>query len=256
MKKLLFIFAFISFGVFGQEMLDCNGQIPPGYCGPCKSVKKRGDDSYTMEGELYNGAFIKIIGYNQDSIIVLHGEMSKDQTSGYTKKFYLSGELLSHEVMTNGNRDIKKYYKNGQLKQTGLITELGKSGEWITYNEDGTIKDKQEYSDAKIIEEEGMPQMVTPSYRGGKSAMERFIAENLTYPQDCIEENIQGTVYLSFIVEKNGTLSEIKVDKGVHELLDAEAIRIVKKMPPWRPGTMQGYSIRGQYQLPIAFNLN
>lgn len=94
-----------------------------------------------------------------------------------------------------------------------------------------------------------------PQYPGGGAALDRFIQANIKYPAEAKSQGIQGKVYVQFIVEKDGTLTDIQVRKGVHKALDAEAVRVVSIMPNWSPGTVRGKKVRVRYTLPITFHL-
>ena len=96
---------------------------------------------------------------------------------------------------------------------------------------------------------------VMPEYPGGMQAMMNFIGENVKYPEDAMEKNISGKVFVTFVVEKDGTVSEAKVVKGVCESIDNEALRVVNAMPKWTPGMMDGKNVRVKYTLPFTFKL-
>lgn len=96
---------------------------------------------------------------------------------------------------------------------------------------------------------------IMPEYPGGNNAMTKFIQKNVQYPDSAREENIQGKVYLNFVVDTVGKIDSIKVVRGVHPLLDAEAIRVIKLMPDWKPGLQRGKPIRVKYNLPLKFYL-
>lgn len=96
---------------------------------------------------------------------------------------------------------------------------------------------------------------VMPEYPGGMQAMMNFLGENVKYPEDAMEKNISGKVYVSFVVEKDGSVSEAKVVKGVCESIDNEALRVVNAMPKWTPGKMDGKNVRVKYTLPFTFKL-
>lgn len=96
---------------------------------------------------------------------------------------------------------------------------------------------------------------VMPEYPGGMQAMMNFIGENVKYPEDAMEKNISGKVFVSFVVEKDGSVSEAKVVKGVCESIDNEALRVVNAMPKWTPGKMDGKNVRVKYTLPFTFKL-
>ena len=97
---------------------------------------------------------------------------------------------------------------------------------------------------------------VEASFLGGAAAMQRWIAENVNYPQSSIEMNEQGRVYLSFVVEADGSLSNIAIERGVSQDLDKEAKRLIRKMPNWEAGEAKGKKARTRCRLPINFTLN
>lgn len=94
------------------------------------------------------------------------------------------------------------------------------------------------------------------SFVGGTPQLQYFIQNNIQYPQDAIEQNIQGKVYVKFVVEKDGTVSYVKIDKGVDPLLDKEALRVIRSMPKWKPAYSKGRPVRSVNRLPISFTLN
>lgn len=96
---------------------------------------------------------------------------------------------------------------------------------------------------------------ITPEFTGGFQALEEFITTNLNYPQEAKEAGIEGRVFVSFIVEKDGSLSSIQLLKGIGHGCDEEAIAVVKKMPKWKPATQRGKPVRMRFQLPFVFKL-
>ena len=94
-----------------------------------------------------------------------------------------------------------------------------------------------------------------PEFPGGMAALMKFIAINLKYPEELQESAIQGRVLVSFVVDKDGSITDIEIVRGVDALLDAEAIRIVKLMPKWKPGIQQGKAVRVKYTVPVSFRL-
>ena len=83
-----------------------------------------------------------------------------------------------------------------------------------------------------------------PEYPGGMMAMMEFLQDNMKYPADAEKQKVQGKVMVSFIVETDGSISDVKVMKNVFPSLDAEAIRVVKAMPRWTPGKQKGKVVR------------
>ncbi|QKJ29052.1 energy transducer TonB [Mucilaginibacter mali] len=96
---------------------------------------------------------------------------------------------------------------------------------------------------------------VSAEFPGGLNAFGMFLARNIRYPADARFKHIQGKVYLTYVVEKDGRLSDIKVIKGVSKDLDAEAVRVMKLSPKWVPGQKAGVVARQQYTVPISFAL-
>jgi TonB family protein len=94
-----------------------------------------------------------------------------------------------------------------------------------------------------------------PEYQGGQKALARFLGSALKYPVKARENKIQGKVYISFIVEKNGTLGDFKVVKGIGSGCDEEAIRVLRLSPAWKPGIADGKVVRTTYILPITYQL-
>ena len=94
-----------------------------------------------------------------------------------------------------------------------------------------------------------------PSFPGGTQKLKEFIEENLRYPKGLEESCVQGRVIVRFIVERNGKLSNVKVVKSGHPVLDKEALRIVKLMPRWIPGRQNGITVRVKFYIPIIFRL-
>ena len=95
-----------------------------------------------------------------------------------------------------------------------------------------------------------------PEYPGGQEAMMKFLMNNVKYPTDAVKDNIQGRVILQFVVNQDGSVSDVVVVRGVSSSLDAEAIRVIKAMPKWIPGTQKGKAVRVKYTMPINFKLD
>jgi TonB family protein len=96
---------------------------------------------------------------------------------------------------------------------------------------------------------------LAPEYQGGQKALARFIESRIRYPARARENKIQGKVYIGFIVEKNGSLSDFKVIRGVGGGCDEEAIRLLKSSPLWKPGYANAKPVRTSYILPVTFKI-
>ena len=94
-----------------------------------------------------------------------------------------------------------------------------------------------------------------PEFPGGSQALFAYMGKQTRYPEDAEEAGVQGKVFLSFVVEMNGSISNVQVLRGAYPSLDQEAIRVVKAMPKWNPGRQNGKPCRTKYNLPFAFVL-
>lgn len=113
---------------------------------------------------------------------------------------------------------------------------------------------------AMIVEEDSTSQPFTiveqmPEFPGGELALRKFLVNSVKYPVIAQENGIQGKVFINFIVDKNGSISNVKVFRGVDQSLDKEAIRVVKSMPKWIPGKQGGQPVRVSFTVPINFVL-
>jgi protein TonB len=94
-----------------------------------------------------------------------------------------------------------------------------------------------------------------PQFPGGDEARVKYMVENVKYPETSKDKGVQGSVYVSFVVEKDGRITNTKVIRGVEKSLDAEAFRVVSAMPKWIPGSEKGKPVRVQFNMPIQFKL-
>lgn len=106
-------------------------------------------------------------------------------------------------------------------------------------------------SDEKIFDVVEQP----PSFPGGQAALMSYLSKNVKYPEEALKDNVQGRVIVGFIVEKDGSVSNAKIIRGVDSALDKEAIRIVMSMPKWTPGRQNGRNVRTKYNVPVNFKL-
>jgi TonB family protein len=95
-----------------------------------------------------------------------------------------------------------------------------------------------------------------PSYPGGQDGYRKFLTDNIKYPETAMKNNVMGTVYVTFVVEKDGAVTNVKVLRGIGSGCDEEALRVVKMMPKWIPGEEKGKPVAVQYNLPIKFVLD
>jgi periplasmic protein TonB len=97
-----------------------------------------------------------------------------------------------------------------------------------------------------------------PEFPGGQEAMMAYMVRNMHYPQECIENEVEGKVFMGFVVDLEGGITEVKVMRGVRDCpaLDKEALRVVSSMPKWTPGRQNGQPVRVRMTVPVMFKLN
>lgn len=202
-------------------------------------------------------------GSNQSEGNFLLGEQE-----GEWKNWHLGNKIASIGNYKSGKKEgeWKRWFKSGAIDQEGVYIEDKREGEWIFYFESGKVSAKEIYENGIAIkiefwDEEGNEVKPTkilekdPEFPGGEGAMIKFIQKHVMYPELSREMGEQGTIYISFIVGVDGKLNDITVLIGVSELLDAEALRVVKKMPNWTPGFSHNRIIEIDFLIPIKFTI-
>ena len=109
-----------------------------------------------------------------------------------------------------------------------------------------------------LVEEETyiIPYDKKAQFPGGNDSLISFLQKNLHYPQEALNEGIEGRVYVAFIIKENGSISNVQVTQSVDPLLDAEAVRVVQSMPKWSPAEKNGKAVRSIFFLPVIFSLS
>ncbi len=115
--------------------------------------------------------------------------------------------------------------------------------------ENTTIEKTAQKEDVFVVVEK------MPAYPGGDEARIKFLKENMKYPQEARQKGISGRVFVTFVVEKDGSTTNVKILRGIGGGCDEEAIRVVSLMPAWNPGLEKGKPVRVQFNLPIMFSL-
>ena len=119
----------------------------------------------------------------------------------------------------------------------------------------------EEYVPVEVEEEEVSETEVftiveeMPAYPGGDDKLYEYLGKNIKYPQIARESGIQGRVFVNFVVEPDGSVSNVKVMRGIGGGCDEEAVRVIKTMPKWKPGKQRGKAVRVTYTIPVVFKL-
>ena len=126
--------------------------------------------------------------------------------------------------------------------------------------EDQEIKEDTKVEIIQRVEEVEEEQIFTiveemPTFPGGEAELFKYLGKNIRYPQMATDAGISGVVYVTFVVGKDGKITDVKVLRGIGGGCDEEAVRVVKSMPAWKPGKQRGKAVTVQYNLPIRFTL-
>ena len=119
----------------------------------------------------------------------------------------------------------------------------------------------EEYVAPEVVEDEVVEQEIfqiveeMPSFPGGEVKLMEHIAKNIKYPQIARETGVQGRVFVGFVVEPDGSISNVKLLRGIGGGCDEEAMRVIKGLPKWKPGKQRGKAVRVSYQIPVNFTL-
>ncbi len=156
---------------------------------------------------------------------------------------------------------VTSYNADGTPCNNFFITETERRGDTSTYSiETFSISGSlfETLLDVATSKEDTVYQIAEemPKFPGGEQAMIKFVAENINYPQEAKDKEIAGRVFVSFVVEKDGSVSNVKVVRGIGGGCDEEAARVIKGMPKWKPGMQKGKPVRVNYMMPVFFKLD
>ena len=151
-------------------------------------------------------------------------------------------ELKSQEELNQTNTAIGAFDVKGNDEAAG---EVLKAKEVIAQPEPPKEEETKVFD---VVEQ-------MPSFPGGQSALLQYLSSNIKYPVVAEENGVQGRVIVTFVVERDGSITDVRVIKSVDPSLDKEAVRVVKSMPKWIPGKQNGSAVRVKYTVPVTFRL-
>jgi TonB family protein len=192
-----------------------------------------------------------------------------DPTTSKAITYYKSGKIKSEEEKFNPvgrkNGTIKHWYENGQLKSEIHYEDGSLDGDVITYWENSVLKREDFFEKGRLVngtcynvKGQEVPHYdyeVRPEYPGGVSQLLQFLATQVRYPAESRQRGSEGKVIVQFTVEKDGTVTNAVVKRGVDAYLDAEALRVVSQMARWQPGMIDGEAAQMLFTLPIVFSI-
>ncbi|MBL7706103.1 MAG: TonB family protein [Taibaiella sp.] len=225
---------------------------------------------YSQDTLFYNGN--EVVG-SKEYCTYFEVTQAKQKKDAYVaRSYYKNGRkrsVLPYFVDEKGTRirDGKKiqWFETGRKKQLVHFKNNQLHGKVKSYYAKGRLKRRDVYRNGNLVkgqcwDERGQkiahrPYFVIAQYTGGDAARQRFLSDNLRYPNIARENEIQGKVKLSFAIEKDGSITAVKIDESVHESLDREAQRVILKMPRWQPATEDDEPVKSYFALPIQFRL-
>jgi TonB family protein len=227
--------------------------------------------------------------WREDGTIRLEESRSEGKLNGESTYYYANGKRKYKKSFVNDRMigDWILYYENGNVQEKRSYNDNGKKhgvwkawdldsnllyekpyvngvleGECVYYFPDGKIKGRAKYEAGKKVEGEDFITdgtdfiEVDPQFVGGDEAIIGFIVEHIRYPEKSAKKGHQGISYISFVVNKDGSLQDIEVLRSSgFKALDQEAMRVVRLMPNWIPGKQNGKLVRVRYTLPIHFQI-
>lgn len=222
--------------------------------------------SNAQDTTFYDRSYIKVPSLESCTYYEISTKDKIDPNQNNIKVYYKSGKIKSVHSIAMGFYVGKSidYYENGQIHYE---IEYGKKGfESIRcYWKLGKLKRDEKYIDGKMsastcynLMGAEMPYYAfeeEAEFPGGEDVLFKFLTDHVVYPAEAQAKNIKGRVIVNFVVTDEGKIEDVKVLKSVHPLLDAEAIRVVKTMPVWKPGKQDGEKCPSKFSLPIKFEL-
>ena len=151
-------------------------------------------------------------------------------------------EIKSQDELQETNTAIGAFNVEGNDETGG---EVLKAKEVIAESEPPKVEETKVFD---VVEE-------MPQFPGGQAALLEYLAKNIKYPVVAEENGVQGRVIVTFVVERDGSITDVRVVKSVDPSLDKEAARVVKSMPKWQPGKQNGSAVRVKYTVPVQFRL-
>jgi len=201
---------------------------------------------------------------NQDDYFYRRVITQKTPKSYQINDFYHTDTLkLTVIAITKKNYNYNSidWQKLGYNRDTPIKLD----GEWLSYYPSGKRKSKRIYAKGEIQEslnyDEASGETIyfiidqMPEFVGGEEALRKFIAMNVKYPVKAQKNGVQGRVYISFVVDKQGKVKNCSVARGVNKDLNKEAMRVVGSLPKWKPGIHKGKKVNVSYTVPINFVL-
>jgi len=262
-----------AFDSLRQEMPDSSKQFPETEINLAQNEKTAADNrkkqitsTEIVDAEAYEVTGVLSIVEDNDI-----QEVSVAEESPAAAPVAAKSEMAQRQAVQNEDSMFSIYKEEPTHVEGVVVTALGitrdkkslgysdKESKNAETSPSGEMKNVKSRTMEEIETEEAEIFMIVekmPEFPGGQAKLQAFLAENITFPASAKESGIQGSVYVSFIVRKDGRISDAKILRGIGGGCDEEALRVVNKMPRWKPGTQRGKNVDVQFNLPIVFKLD
>ena len=179
--------------------------------------------------------------FEQQEVVELVASSEKFTAPEITDEVPPEDVMRGQDDLAQTNTKIGVYQVEGNDEEAGEVLKA----------QQVVVTEQPKEEETKIFEV--VEQM--PSFPGGDAALMAFLSKNIKYPVVAEENGIQGRVIATFVVERDGSITDVKVVKSVDPSLDKEAVRVLKSMPKWIPGKQNGSAVRVKYTVPVTFRL-
>lgn len=176
----------------------------------------------------------------------------------HVRDIYRKGQLAMEGTFVDKDCAIQQgyftyYFENGIKESEGNYKRGSKVGYWKRWDFKGNPKPDRFYPDEYKQRQNRTTKGA--SFPGGTAALQRFLTDSLAYPDEAFDRQIEGIVYVTFIIDQEGDVRNAEISHGVHYLLDDEALRIVGNMPTWSPASRNGMPVESSFIMPVTFDL-
>ena len=227
-----------------------------------KSVENSLEEKFVLKGQVMEysskkpvpGASVVIKGTTMGTLSDKDGKFQLSVKDGDVLMFCYVG-LQTQSLVVKGNANLVVWMKEDVQSKEGKVVGVGtKSADSdkkgvevkIAPNDKPVIQDGEIFT---VVEE-------MPQFPGGMMECMKFLSKNINYPAEAQKAGVEGRVIVQFVVKKDGKIGDLKIVRGVHPDLDAEALRVVSMMPEWVPGKQRGQAVAVKYTMPIMFRVS
>jgi TonB family protein len=212
----------------------------------------------------------KIMEYSKSGELLMEGHSTRRDTLFREGLFrYYKDSLPVSEGCFHNNKRVgewKDFYSDGKVRVVRNFNNEGKyHGSFKVLYPDGTVRRSDLFNNGKLTEGKcykasgadtaWFAYETQPEFPGGENKRMEYLVNTVVYPKAAREAGIQGIVYVTFVVERDGTISNEKILRGVHPLLDDETLRVIRGMPRWITGRLDGKPVKVQFNMPLKFTL-